>query len=98
MYSYDEYKVLTSMNDELNESYYDDDDFYLKELLDKLEDNRRAIEIYTNDITQPDEEYALTQEEKDRTIKMLKEYYKQAQEKEKILESILEEAQDIYRN
>ena len=51
MYSYDEYKILTSMDDELNESYYDDDDFYLKELLDKLEDNRRAIEIYTLDIT-----------------------------------------------
>ena len=29
---------------------------------------------------------------------MLKEYYKQAEEKEKILESILEEAQGIYRN
>lgn len=73
-------------------------DFYIDELLDNLEDNRRAIEIYTLDITQPDEEYALTQEEKDRTIKMLKEYYRQANEKEKILESILEEAQGIYRN
>lgn len=55
MYSYDEYKVLTSMNDDLNESYYDDD-FYIKELLDNLEDNRKTIEIYTTDITQPDEE------------------------------------------
>ena len=73
------------------------DDFYIKELLDKLEDNLHMINSLVDELLYtPDDEFAPTEEEKETAIEYLKQYYKKAIENESDLEQILKEAQDIY--